>query len=180
VTAGVLLLALAYAAVAALLLNLNLATRHAPWIKTSGVVLVTALYAGSFHGHRALTGWASTEPLPERFRVHWILIEEPDKAGNGKGALYFWARELDEAGLPTGAPRAHVLPWSPARARASEDALARLAAGERLNGELTIAREGAPGDGGGSLPAIAAEDPLGLRFSRVPPPSLPPKPLPDG
>ncbi len=168
---GILLLTLAYAGLAALLLNLNLATRYGALLKTAAIVLVTSLYAATWYGHRALTGWASAEALPEQFRVHWIVIDEPDKTGNGEGALYLWVQELDSAGLPAGPPRAHELPWSATRARASQEALERLAAGERLNGAVVTRADNVAGEDDGPVPVA----PSGLEFSRVPPPALPPK-----
>ena len=39
-------------------------------------------------------GWPSDTSLPEEFRVHWIVIEEPDKKG-GEGAVYIWAERLE-------------------------------------------------------------------------------------
>ena len=53
---------IAYAAVAGLLLSLNLATRYAWWVKGVGVVLVTGLYVGSWNGLTGLLGWATPEP----------------------------------------------------------------------------------------------------------------------
>lgn len=177
-TIGILLLTLAYVGVAALLLNLNLATRHGVLVKSGSIVLVTGLYAATWYGHRALSGWASPEPVPDRFRVHWIVIEDPDKSGDRAGALYFWLRELDEAGVPAGPPRAHELPWSKAGAKASQRALERLVAGERLNGKVVSRVEGVSASEDASLPAVPPAESVGFEFSRVPPPALPPKGLP--
>ena len=38
-------------------------------------------------------GWPSDTSLTEEFRVHWIVIEEPDKKG-GEGAVYHWVARL--------------------------------------------------------------------------------------
>ena len=111
-TGAVVLLSIAYAAVAALLLNLNLATRYAWWVKGAAIVLVSGLYAGSWSGLSGLMGWATVATMPEDFRVLWIAMDEPDKATKEPGFIYFWVRELDEAGLPVGEPRAHRVVWS--------------------------------------------------------------------
>ena len=175
---GILLLTLAYVGVAALLLNLNLASRYGALVKTGSIVLVSGLYAATWFGHRALSGWASPEPVPERFRVHWIVIEDPDKSGARAGALYFWVRELDAAGVPAGPPRAHELPWSKAGAKASQRALERLAAGERLNGKVVTRVEEVSTSEDTALSAVPPEESVRFEFSRVPPPALPPKGLP--
>ena len=107
---AVVALSVTYAVVAALLLNLNLATRYSPWIKATAILVVTVLYAGTWLGTRNLLGWASPDPIPDTFRVLWISMDEPDKSSGTPGSIYFWVRELDEAGLPKGEPRAHRIP----------------------------------------------------------------------
>jgi hypothetical protein len=179
-TLSVLLLTLAFVAVAALLLNLNLATRHSGKVKSAAILLVTALYGVAWFGYRGITGWATPEPLPEDFRVYWLMVEDPDKVSSKPGAIYFWVRELDEAGFPVGPPRAHRVAWSESAARAAEAARASMEAGELLNGRLSrnaMAPEDSDqpisefaGDGG----APGSPQP-GFEFSRVPPPALPPK-----
>jgi len=175
-------LSLAYTAVAALLLTLNLATPYARWVKVSAIAGVTVLYAATWLSLGGLMGWASPDPMPESFRVLWITTDEPDKAGDNPGTIYFWVRALDEAGLPVGAPRAHRVPWSEATAEAAEAAMAQIEEGELLNGrigrglvsesERKTEESGYAGDdavtgGGGERPEF--------EFTRVPPAALPPK-----
>lgn len=175
----------AYAATAALLLHLNLRLRLPRFVKFAALAAVTGLYFGAWEAQKALLGWATPEPLPEEFRLHWLTVKEPDKAAGEDGFIYFWVRELDAAGLPVGAPRAHRVPWDEATAEQAEAALAQLQDGEPLIGFLsrqTIVvpaeeqqgsapasrQDGAPGD---------AERPR-FEFRRAPPPALPPKALP--
>lgn len=179
-------LTVAYVAVAALLLNLNLATRWNVFVKAGAVVLVTALYAVAWQGHKGLLGWATGESLPDEFRVHWITIDEPDKAAGTAGTIYYWARELDAAGLPHGQPRAHRVRWDEATAEAAEAALQQLEDGELLNGRISrqIVDSVAPpppvdgADYGGDLASGSSGDRPQFEFSRVPPPALPSKPPP--
>ena len=136
-TASVVWLTLAYVAVAALLLNLNLATRYSVVLKTAAIVLVSLLYLGAWHGSRGLMGWPSPDPMPERFRVLWISMEDPDKVSGHPGSIYYWVRALDEAGLAAGPPRAHAVPWSEEEAESAQAALDRMQEGERLDGRRT-------------------------------------------
>jgi hypothetical protein len=177
-------LTLAYVAVAALLLNLNLATSWPVWVKGTAIVLVTGLYAGVWYGYRGLQGWATPEPLPEEFRIHWITLDDHDKETGEPGAIYFWVREIDEAGLPIGAPRAHKIPWDEASAEAAEEALAQMDEGELLNGRLSRGTleeaeiaEGADYAGDSSISGDGGVRPA-FEFSRVPLPALPPKAVP--
>ncbi|MEQ8859676.1 MAG: hypothetical protein RIC56_13610 [Pseudomonadales bacterium] len=178
----VLVLALSYVAVAALLLNLNLATPYRPWIKFSAIALVSALYLASWQGLHGLLGWASPDPLPDEFRVLWITIDEPVVDSTEPGGIFFWVRRLDEAGLPIGAPRAHRIPWGEDAAEAAQDALQRMNEGELLNGRMgrNLVQEAASDDSGadyigeGSVTGDGGATP-DFEFVRVPPPALPAK-----
>ena len=181
-TAAVVLLSIAYAAVAALLLSLNLATRYAVWVKVLAILLVTGLYGATWAAWNGMLGWATPAALPMEFRVLWITMDEPDKRTHEPGAIFFWIRELDEAGLPIGAPRAHRIPWSEDAAETAQAALNELEEGELLNGRLgrNLVGEGeTPNDqadyaGDSSVTGAGGERPQ-FEFLRVPPPSLPPK-----
>lgn len=181
-TGTVIGLALSYTVVAALLLNLNLNSAHAPWIKLTTILLVTGLYAGTWFGARNLLGWASPEPLADNFRVLWIALDEPDKSTGTPGAIYYWVRNLDAAGFPVGEPRAHRVTWSEASAEAALDAIDRMEEGELLNGRMSrnqVSEAESQPDGidyaGERAHAGDGLDPLLIEFSRVPPPALPPK-----
>ena len=182
-TAGLILLLAAYAAIVALLLNLNL---RSPWrrsVKLGAVILALGFYFTAFEGHKRLLGWATPAPMPEQFRLHWIRVDEPDKPKGAPGGIFFWISEIDAAGLATGEPRAHRLPWDLATAQAAEEALTVLTEGEPLNGYLTrdaVAAEETPAEeaAGGANTSSPADG--GLRpqfeFRRAPLPELPAKP----
>ena len=186
-------LSLAYAVIVALLLNLGLASRWGLAVKLGAIVVASGFYIIAFEGHKQLLGWATPAVMPEQFRLHWITIEEPDKASRSAGNIFFWISELDAAGLaagepvgepvgePLGEPRAHRLPWDQATAQAAEEALAALTEGEPLNGYLTRGAVTAEDDPAGQGTAGSA-NPSGndglqpsFEFRRVPPPTLPPK-----
>ncbi len=186
-TSVIVILSLAYAAVAALLLNLNLATRYNGAVKFGAIAVVSGLYIGAWNGHQDLLGWATPQGMPEEFRVHWITIDEPDKKTGEDGSIFFWVRELDQAGLPASEPRAHRVPWDQDTAEAAQEALEKLEQGEPLNGRMSrqvLAEEEPPPQEGldyEGAPALSGSD--GFRpqfeFSRVPPPTLPPKAVPE-
>lgn len=176
---GAWLLTLAYVAVAALLLNLNLATPRRGVIKVAAIALVTALYVGAWHGHKALLGWASDEPLPERFRLHYATVEDPDKASRTPGTIYLWVSSLDgPAGMRE--PRAYRIKWNPETARSVLDALAEVERGVAMEGATT-----GLGDTGrvrmieptdrAQADSGAAASPGTIDFRPVPTPALPPK-----
>ena len=179
-------LSLAYAIIVALLLNLGLASRWGLAVKLGAIVVASGFYVAAFEGHKQLMGWATSAVMPEQFRLHWITIEEPDKASRSPGSIFFWISELDAAGLVASEPRAHRLPWDEATAQAAEDALDALTEGEPLNGFISRGAVTAGGDptargesaGRSASPSGGDGPQLGFEFRRVPPPTLPPKPPP--
>jgi len=186
VTASALVLTLAYVAVAVLLLNMNLATRHGRFLKAAVIVVVSLFYFGAWHGYRGLVGWPSPDPLPETFRVLWISIEDPDKIGDEPGAIYYWVRELDAAGLASGPPRAFVVPWDEEDAEAAQAALDQMEEGESFDGRRTrmplapVDEDlSAHEDAGGVRASLGEEDRRpSFEFVQVAPPTLPAKALP--
>lgn len=181
-TLAVLLLSVAYVVTAALLLLLNLATPYSSWIKAAAIVLVSGLYAGTWFGYQGMTGWPSSEPMPEAFRVLWITIDERRSEEHVPSRIYYWVRSLDEAGLPNGPPRAFQRRWSERAAENAEQAIAALESGEQLNGTLSRTLM-APDPEDVTLADYAgeravtgeSEGDINIRFTAAPPRQLPPK-----
>ena len=73
------LLVLSYVAIAALLLNWNVSVKAPLLLKVAAIVLVTACYAFTYFGLREMQGWPTRGALPEHFRLHWIVVDDPDK-----------------------------------------------------------------------------------------------------
>jgi len=182
---AVVLLSLAYVVVAALLLNLNLKTNYTLRVKVAAIGVTTCLYVVSWFGFQAMSGWASTEPLPEQFRLLGVSIEERKKEDKNPGYIYYWVRALDEADLPVGPPRAHRIEWSEAAAETAEAAAAAIEEGQELNGTMsrnlmTPSEEGdaVSGYAGEKSVTGASDQEVNIRFNRAPPRHLPAKPVP--
>ena len=188
-SAAVVALTVAYVAVAALLVHLNLRTPYAPAIKVGAVALVTALYGAAWHGSLGLLGWPADGDLPDAFQLEAIVIDEPPQGQPNAGGIYLWVRALDERGNPVGRPRAHGLPWDPDFAERVQGAKEALAEGARLEGFASEGgEEGATeldveGQGGSDTTAVSIVRPFGRGFPfeirRAARPDLPPKGLPD-
>jgi len=134
---SLLTLSLAYALVAALLLALCIGLEGRRLLKISLIVLVSAFYSVTWLGHQSMLGWATSEDMPDAFRVLWITIDEPDKATKEAGGIFFWVRELDEAGIPQGAPRAYHVPFTEQAAEEAQAALGKMEEGDVMNGTLS-------------------------------------------
>ena len=151
-----------------------------------GLVVITSMfYMVTWFHILGLLGWATPDPTPEAFRVHWIYIEEPNKAKGDPGTIYYWVSALDDAELVSGPPRAHRIRWTIEAAKAAQDAKNRLDAGELLNGRISHNVLDGEKPGGEEPPAGKGQSPEGndnerpaFEFTAVVPPTLPVKTVP--
>jgi len=180
------LLALAYAIVAALILNIWVATKWSTSFKVSLVFLVSILYVGTYFGLREIQGWPTQDPMPDSFRLLWAKIDEPDKATKSDGQIYLWVQQLDLIGQVDGEPRAYKLSYRVDLAENVADALAKIEGGNKLNGKMTRGllkpeSEVEPGpeslalDEGESGIDGFSDDRILLEFTELPRTPLPPK-----
>ena len=176
-------LGLAYAALAALLLTLNLQTKYRREIKIAAIVAVTLLYVGAYHGAQNLRGWAISDAPPNPFKLHWAVVEEPDKARGTAGAIYILGQKLSARGVATGQPRLYRLPFSPELAEQVDEALAKKEDGRDLEARLSY-KAATPEeldelqrrDGEKARPDAAGEEErLKLNFRELKAPDLPVK-----
>lgn len=106
----------AYVALGTLLLIVLVHVAIPRMAKVGVVGLMTAFYAGVFFFSQSLLGWAAATAVPERFQVLWTRVVEPNPSKQAPGAIYIWVEALDERNLPSGEPRAFILPYTPALA----------------------------------------------------------------
>ncbi len=178
-----LMLGVAYAVLAALLLNLNLNSSWRQEIKLAAIGLVTLLYFAAYEGTQDLRGWAIAETPPNPFKLHWAVVEEPDKAQKTEGAIYILAQPLSELGALLASPRLYQLPFSPELAEQIDEALKEVDNGKPLEANLSYKaanpddkEKSQKRDGQKSRPDSEGDkDRLKLEFRELPAPSLPPK-----
>ena len=130
------LLAIAYSVMGALLLYLLIATRRSLTFKILTIVLVSTLYVGTYVGLKHLQGWPVSEALPLNFRLHWALINEPDKALKQQGTIDLWVQQTSLTGQVTDKPRAYRLPYELDLAEQVQDALQQIGEGHIVEGQL--------------------------------------------
>ena len=130
-------------ALGVLLLNLNLRSAW-PWqVKLSAILATSGLLVVVYFSLLALLGWPAAGPLPERFQLVAADIHEPDKRTRGEGAIFIWARSLDEERRD---PRAYRLPYSTDLHRRLTAAMDEMRNGSRQIGTANSRSGGGPRD----------------------------------
>ncbi len=102
-------LILSFSALALLCVLALLWSRWPAWLKGLLVVGVTVFYFYADNLVHQLSGWPSSDAMPERFVLLAAVIEEPNAKTNG--ALYVWVNAIED-GKPAAQPRAFRLPYA--------------------------------------------------------------------
>lgn len=84
-------------------------SRWPGWLKGILVAATAAFYFYADDVAHNLSGWPSTDSLPERFALLAVVIEEP--SAKSAGALYLWVNAI-EAGKPVPLPRSYKLAYT--------------------------------------------------------------------
>lgn len=168
-----------YVLLGLLLLSLNLRSLW-PWrVKLFAIIVTSGAYFLTYHAIHEIKGWPVPGPLPEEFAVHFIVVDEPDKARGEEGKIFIWLSHLDDLGSPVGKPRVHEVLFSQALAQRSQEAIGVLMDGGRVN-----ALVGAESDDEESSSSRSQQSPEGnsadtdqpmIEFFEVGPVDLPPK-----
>ena len=164
-----LLLTIAYVALAFVLLVMCLKTTW-PWLaKVVLVIAVTGFYFTAWSGVRHVMGWATAEPLPERFVIVAGQVQEPNKEKGSAGTILLWVMALGEREVAR-EPRAYRIAYDKETHGSLNEAMRKTKNGVVQMGKV----ERPPVSGSGWLMAQSAQ-PLRLRISDMPLPALPEK-----
>jgi hypothetical protein len=196
----IVLLTIAYAGLAALLLAVLARLAVPRWAKIAAIVLMSLFDIGVFFAAQGLVGWSSATAVPQRFQVLWTRVVEPNPSAGFPGAVHLWVEALDQNNLPSGEPRAFLLPYSSALAGKVNAAQSEISSGNPQAGRPesfamdveAVAPDGAnvrgasqgtsPGgdpSGGGLLdPAFLGGQSKSIDLIPMPKPLLPPKEMP--
>lgn len=175
-------LSIAYALLGALTLVAVLYTRLSNGIKFSLIIFVSLFYAATYLQLNNMRGWAVPERPEENFKLHWAVIEEPDKAQGRDGVIYLLGQSLGAFGVVDEPPRLYALPFDPELAQQIEEAQTEIEDGQPIEAILTLKAvtpeddllekndqpEGRSGD-------QRDADRLVLNYRNIPRPDLPPK-----
>lgn len=166
------LLAVAYIFLLALLVLVLLYGRI-PWLLKLGLVLIASgLYWVSYQGWKQVQGWPSADELPTKFLLHASVIEEPNQEQGTLGRIFIWASSL-QGNKPAGEPRAYTVAYDRELHASLQDALRN-----QRNGNVQIGVKERNKNVQDSVPVNVRQ--LGqlhekLKFTELPDPALPEK-----
>ena len=139
----------AYVVVAATLLVLAMYARIAWRAKLALVVVTSASYIACYYALPPLLGWPTDSPLPRRFAINAVYVQEPDQITGATGEVFFWVQDLT-GGAPTQRPRAYRVDWTPEYRALAVEAGTKLKKNIPQIGELLeeedLGRIGRPGE----------------------------------
>ncbi|HEX2842691.1 hypothetical protein [Hyphomicrobium sp.] len=202
----VLYLTIAYAALATVLLIVLARVALPRAVKIAIIAVMGVFNVAVFFWSQSLLGWSAGTAMPERFQVLWTRVLEPNVSKQFPGAIHLWVEELDERNIPSGEPRAYVVPYSVALARKTAEAQSEIKKGNAQGGKAgavdlppnvessategitgvnirTVSQGAVPGgdpSGGGVLdPSSLGGQSKSIDLIPLPKPLLPPKDLPE-
>lgn len=189
-------LSLAYVLLSVLLLVVMTRLPFPRLVKISAILAASMFYVVVFFATQRLLGWSAPVALPAHFQVLWTRVIEPNPARREAGAIHLWVEELDDANLPSGVPRAYLLPYSPDLAQRVSAAQSEIEKGHPQGGRAqyfgnpphqgalagpvnTAAPPGGDPSGGGVLdPAFLGGQSKSVDLTPLPKPILPAKDIP--
>lgn len=189
-------LSLAYVLLSVLLLAVLIWLPVRRLFKIAAILAASAFYVVVFFATQGLLGWSAPVAVPDRFQVLWTRVLEPNPARGEPGAIHLWLEALDDANLPSGVPRAYLLPYSRELAGRVSAAQAEIEKGSPQGGRSQFfgnpphnagvmgpvnaaAPPGGDPSGGGLLdPEFLGGQSKSVELTPLPKPVLPPKDIP--
>ncbi len=130
----VLYLTAAYAALASILLLVLTRLAVPRSAKIAAIAAMGAFNVAVFFWSQGLLGWSAATAVPEKFQVLWMRVVEPNPSKQFAGAIHLWVEQLDDQNIPSGEPRAYVVPYSPSLAAKAAVAQAKIKEGNAQGG----------------------------------------------
>ncbi len=136
---------------------------------------------------QTFTGWPTSQAPTEKFLVQWVMVEEPSKKQDKKGAIYFWVKDIsgkETDSLLTllgyhaesGEPRAHKFPYTKEMHEQADKIQGMLKKGEAVVGQTVKGKPGLKGKGDGDKKGDGSlSNEQEYEFHKLPPAKLPRK-----
>jgi len=153
---------LAFVIIATLTLWIVIGSKGWWWLKFGVVGAVVLFSVTLWHSLAALQGWPTSEEVPQKFEIKWIVVEEPNKKIGFEGSIYVWIKDLapkdarNEKGIPilhskkkSDEPRLHIMPYSRGMHEQAEAIKKQIASGKPFYGEMKKGKMKGEGEGEG-------------------------------
>jgi len=131
-------------------------------LKAATILLTLYLCLSVNFSLENLFGWPSNQQPPKEFRVHWVVIKEPNKKTGDKGDVYVWVTDMNPKEKDDGSffisfanenmykPRAYRLEYSKELHEDGQKALEMIMGGQAVMGTNEgLQGQGEDGDGQG-------------------------------
>ena len=131
-------------------------------LKAATILLTLYLCLSVNFSLENLFGWPSNQQPPKEFRVHWVVIKEPNKKTGDKGDVYVWVTDMNPKEKDDGSffiyfanenmykPRAYRLEYSKKLHEDGQKALGMIMGGQAVMGTNEgLQGQGEDGDGQG-------------------------------
>ena len=106
-----LMLVLAYVFLLAILILFLLNSQIKIWAKYSLVMLAVVFYFVNYQGWQQSQGWPASVTVPDKFLLHYAVVDEPDKKNQQQGHIYLWLTDLAND-QPAEKPRSYRIDYT--------------------------------------------------------------------
>lgn len=165
-------LALAYTSLVGIVV-LSLIYSRWHWLLKFGLICtVLVLNWCSYHGWKQAEGWPTGVDVPERFLLHFAVVEEPILDKNIEGNIFLWLSDLENNKLAE-EPRAYRIAYEEKLHVDIQQALNRMRDGQLQIGQYKRAKKNSTSSKfKNRLGEVAKKR---INFSDLPDPALPEK-----
>ncbi len=138
------------------------------------MILTSLVFFGVWSSITNLKGWAAESQLPEKYKIHWIIVEEPGKMTGGGGGIFIIVSDMKKSNSKeiniyvkdnTKEPRLYKIPYSREMHKESKEIIKGLKKGKRYYG--TSGEKGKKG--------MDSRHKISPKFYNMPAPKLPSK-----
>ena len=125
-------------------------------VKAALITSILYVFSSINNSTDSFYGWPSEASVPDKFQIHWVIINEPNRANDDPGSIYVWLTDIESESAESsgcngayinfkknhsGQPRAYVMPYSVEKHESLEEAMSMIRDGNTVlagkpNGEL--------------------------------------------
>lgn len=85
---------ISFVILSAVLLWFVIGARGYWWVKMIVMAVTLFFSIAMWNSLEDLLGWPTQKSLPDKFQVHWAVVDEPSKITRSQGGIYLWVKNL--------------------------------------------------------------------------------------